>query len=157
MNAVCGLAPDAAVNKGGGDMLAGCLVLLLYPTVSDIRIRKFYIEPIAAIAVIFAGIGLISRQVAIVDIMLGCLPGIAALGISRITKESIGAGDAVVITGLGSIVGWESVCHICLLGLVLCGITGLVLIVFGKADRKTTLPFIPFLTIAVLALWIING
>ncbi len=138
-------------------MMAECLFLLLYPAISDIRIRKFYIEPVIVIALLFAGAGLVFRQVTIADMLFGSLPGLAALGISRITQEALGIGDAVVITGLGIIAGWEKACYICLVGLVLCGITGLVLIIFKKANRKTALPFIPFLMISVLFVWILNG
>lgn len=137
--------------------MAECLVLLLYPAIADIRIRKFHIEPVIATALFFAGTGLIFGQITIADILLGSLPGLAALGISRMTKEALGIGDAVVITALGIISGWKSTCYICLVGLILCAISGLLLIIFKKADRKTALPFIPFLMISVLIVWMLNG
>lgn len=135
-------------------MNTGCLLLLLYPSIADIRFKKFYVTPILVIAVLFAGVRLYQGKGTVIDILLGCLPGMMIWILCLLTKEAIGTGDAAVITGLGMIAGWKDAGIICFMGLMICGILGLVLIACGKADRKTELPFIPFLLIAFFVLWL---
>lgn len=65
--------------------------------------------------------------------------------VSYITKGSLGMGDALVIGIIGLILGYKMALAVLLYALVLCGISGLVLMVFGKVSRKTKLPMIPFM------------
>ena len=136
--------------------MAECLILLIYPEIADIRSRKFYVEPVAVITAILAVIRFIRQPYTGMDLLLGCIPGFITLVICLITGEAIGKGDAAVITGLGMIAGWEDTCVICMIGLLLCGMLGLLLIILKKSDRKTGLPFIPFLMMGVLIVWCIR-
>ena len=132
----------------------GCLVMLLYPAVSDIRCRKFYIEPVIAVCILFILIRAAGEPLTILDAGTGCLPGIFFWGVSRVTKGAVGFGDVIVITCLGMLTGWERVSIICLIALSMAGAVGLGMFILGKANRKTTLPFVPFLLTAYLVEWL---
>lgn len=133
-------------------MNTGCLFLLLYPAIADIRYRKFYIEPVIVIGVLFTVIRVIGKPSSIINAGLGCLPGISFWGVSKLTKGAVGFGDVVVIICMGMLIGWEYTSIICMTALMMTGFIGLVLLILGKADRKTALPFVPFLLIAFLFL-----
>ncbi|GMQ64490.1 prepilin peptidase [Vallitalea maricola] len=80
--------------------------------------------------------------------------GIIAL-ISVLTKGAIGIGDALVIGTIGLILGYKMAIAVLLYSLVLSGLIGLGLMVFGKVTRKTKLPMVPFMLCAFLIIIIL--
>ncbi len=134
------------------------LLVLLYPTIGDIKRKKFYIEPIgvSVLCIVLVRVAKGNSEVAelLMNCLLGSVPGIFTGCVSRLTKEAIGLGDAAVITGLGIVVGWENVCIVCMMGLVLTAVVGVVMVLCNRANRKTKLPFVPFLTVAYVFLWV---
>ena len=71
-------------------------------------------------------------------------PGCFLLGLAVLTEEQVGKGDGWVLLALGMWFPAGVVERMLLTGMCLCGIAGLLL-------KKKELPFIPFLTAAVLA------
>ncbi len=135
-------------------MNLGCLILLLYPAIADLRYRKFYIEPVIGTGVLVTVFRLAGDSYSLFSVGLGCLPGIFLWGVSKLTKGAVGFGDVIVVTCLGMIAGWEYVSTVCLLALWMAGLLGLVMLIMGRAGRKTALPFVPFLLAACLMLQI---
>lgn len=80
--------------------------------------------------------------------------GIIAL-ISVLTKGAIGIGDALVIGTIGLILGYKMALAVLLYSLVLSGLIGLELMAFGKVNRKTKLPMVPFMLCAFLIIIIL--
>ena len=71
-------------------------------------------------------------------------PGCVLLGVAVLTGEQIGKGDGWVLLALGMWFPAGTVERILLAGMCLCGAAGLLL-------KTKELPFVPFLTVAVLA------
>ena len=80
----------------------------------------------------------------------GSLIGFIIMGISILTKGGIGLGDGGLLCVMGLYVGFYKNLEIFLLALLMASICGIVLLLIKKADRKTELPFVPFLTIAYI-------
>jgi len=76
--------------------------------------------------------------------------GVAFLGISKITKEAIGYGDSLLILGLGILLGFWQIMAVLVVAFSLTAISSMVLLVLKKMNRRTTLPFIPFLALGFL-------
>lgn len=70
--------------------------------------------------------------------------------LAKYSKQAIGYGDAVAIPLLCLLSGFQTAGVIILMALVLVGTVGLVLLISRKANRKTEVPFIPFLAAAYL-------
>ncbi len=70
--------------------------------------------------------------------------------LAKYSKQAIGYGDAVAIPLLCLLGGFQTAGVIILMALVLVGTVGLVLLISRKANRKTEVPFIPFLAAAYL-------
>ena len=85
---------------------------------------------------------------------LNPLVAVALAGIfyllAKYSKQAIGYGDAVAIPLLCLLGGFQTAGVIILMALVLVGTVGLVLLISRKANRKTEVPFIPFLAAAYL-------
>ena len=86
--------------------------------------------------------------------MLECIGGIliggAFLGISKVTRGQIGIGDGLIlcVTGLG--LGIAKGMEMLLYGLLLAALFSAILLVRKVANRKMTIPFIPFLFVGYL-------
>lgn len=80
----------------------------------------------------------------------GAVLGILMLGISQVTKESIGKADCILILFIGVMEGY--LCCICSLcyATFLCCIFCIILLGFKVMTRKQRIPFIPFLWIGFL-------
>lgn len=85
----------------------------------------------------------------------GILVGICLLGVSKITGEALGYGDGVAVAVTGSYLGfWENV-ELLFGALLLAALISAVLLLTGRAGRKTRLPFVPFLfTAHVMLTWL---
>lgn len=68
----------------------------------------------------------------------------------RYSKEAIGYGDAAVISLLCLLGGYQTAGVIVLLGLMILGLSGMILIIFRVANRKTEVPFLPFLALSYI-------
>lgn len=75
----------------------------------------------------------------------GALVGILMLGVSQVTKESIGKADCILILFIGLMEGY--LCCICSLcyATFLCCILCIALLGFRIMTKKQRIPFIPFL------------
>jgi len=128
------------------------LVSVLCPmTVKDYRTKKVN----SYLCLLFTFASLVIRVYVVkesdVILLLDLLPGIILYLIALLTKESIGKGDAIVLMFIGSVSGFNLELEALFISLILSGVLSLILLVLKKATRKTELPFVPFLSIGVLA------
>lgn len=80
----------------------------------------------------------------------GVAVGLLFFGISKVTKEAVGYGDSWLVTILGMYLGGRRLLEVVLAATVLAGIFSLIFCVFRGWDRKRSIPFVPFLTVAYL-------
>ena len=87
----------------------------------------------------------------------GVIPGILLLGLARITEQSIGYGDGIVLAEIGCMTG-AGICIIILAGaLALAGFFSMGMLVIKKVDKKYKIPFIPFLTTVYIIVICLQG
>lgn len=85
------------------------------------------------------------------NVLLGVvLLGGGLAGLSTLTKGQIGMGDAKIFAILAVYFGGKSAFMILMYSLVVSALVGLVMIAFRKANRKTEIPFVPFILIGVI-------
>ncbi len=132
-----------------------CVGFLCYLSVLDIQRRRLPVWLLATGAGAAAGFVVYRMFWGIGPLMLslaGAAVGVAFLGLSKVTDESFGYGDSIVIVGLGLYLGlWKLLCV--LMGAFgLSAIFSMVMMKTQNFQRKTTLPFIPFLGAAYIIL-----
>ena len=88
--------------------------------------------------------------------LVSALVTLLVLGIlSRLSKGGFGEGDAYVMALIALFYGGFYIVILGMMALVLSGVVSMICLVFGKADRKTLLPFVPFLAVGHLFLvWV---
>lgn len=84
-------------------------------------------------------------------LLLDMVPGFILTLAAFITKEKIGFGDSVAMIFIGSVVGYKAALIVLLVSLFLSGILSTVLLIIKKVKKDTEIPFVPFLSLGVLA------
>lgn len=127
------------------------LVLLLCG-IQDIYKKKIQIW-ILALGIVLIVICLpFCHSISLLDRLCGFAIGAAVLLISKVTNGKIGMGDGVLlcITGLG--LGFWSNLELFGVALLIAALLSIFLLTFRLADRKKSIPFVPFLFIAYVFL-----
>lgn len=75
------------------------------------------------------------------------LPGAVCLLLGWLTRESIGYGDGLVLLCMGGFMEAAQLIHTCIMAITLAGVAAILLLVVWHKQRKTELPFIPFLLV----------
>ena len=92
-----------------------------------------------------------SLWIALGNVLLGFLAGglflfaAAMMGRLILKKETMGGGDIKLMAGVGACLHWERVLLADILAFFIAAFVGLILILCKKIDRKTYIPFAPFL------------
>lgn len=80
------------------------------------------------------------------EMCLGIGTGFILLGISVLSREQIGVGDGIISILLGASYGLNNITILCVAS-ILASVYGLFLLIRKKADKKTTMPFVPAITL----------
>lgn len=121
---------------------------LIICSVSDIRTRKISTVFLVGMSVVTVLFCLVSKDRSIVDMAGGIGIGAGFWLLSKYTKEAVGYGDSWIILLLGGYMGGRRTVELLMIAFFLAGISALVGIQFRKWNRKSTIPFVPFLTAA---------
>lgn len=131
------------LNVQWSDILIG--IIILVAMIEDIKYKSINI---LVIALFYSAVVLkimFSSKVELTDVVIGIVVGIGMVLVSIISKQSVGLADSIIILGLG--VSYGGVRAVCILTSALCAVllVAVVLLLFKKVNKKTTIPFIPFI------------
>lgn len=118
-------------------------------TYFDLRFKK--IPTACFVLFAFTGIAYVIRtgDYANVSRYMGVLAGLVFLCLSILSKEAIGKGDALLFMILGWFLGIYQTMFLLFAAFSLCALASVLLLVLGKGNFKTTIPFLPFLYVAL--------
>ena len=131
-------------------------ILLLILSVKDIRKRE-----VPTWLVVSGGILAVLCKVleqAVNDIpgmLVGAAIGTLFLLVSRITREALGYGDSMLIVGLGLYLGLWKMLYLLVIAFFSAAVFSMAGIIIKRFTRKTTIPFIPFLAVGYLGVWVL--
>jgi len=108
------------------------------------------------LVIIFGVCGLIwnmgYRQITIGSLVCGAGIGMGMLAVSKITRDSLGFGDGLILIVTGIYLGFWKNIEMLLAGLIFSAIVSIYLLVFKKVQKKKKIPFIPFLFLAYICM-----
>lgn len=128
----------------------GIFVFLILCSLQDIREKRLPVKMLVLSGGLFFLVSLVSGELFKEGRLLALMPGMVALVLAFLTREQIGYGDGVCLVVLGLLVSAERLIGAIAGGLFLISACSILLLVRKKANRKTTLPFMPFLTVGML-------
>lgn len=133
------------------------IIFLALCSIQDIREKKLSLKLLIVSGILFFVMSFMFERMSTRERVCNMLPGIFALVIAFLTREQIGYGDAACLIIMGNIVSGKRLLGAVMGGMILFSIVGAVLMIRKKADRKTTMPFLPFLTAGMLWQIMITG
>ncbi len=123
---------------------------LLFLSVTDIRKRKLRLGILLAGFPIVTAVRLISRDIPAAILLAGAAVGITFLIISKATEEAFGYGDSILIMILGILLGFWSVLCLLVAAFFMAAVFSGIMLVKKRFTRKSSMPFVPFLTAAYI-------
>ena len=118
--------------------------------VLDVRYRRVSRRMAAGYLVLVTAGHLFFREAGAAFFLTGILPGVFCFAVSWITREGLGYGDSLMVLLCGLSLGFSRAAVLILAAFFLTALLAALLLSLKKADRKTQLPFLPFLFLADL-------
>lgn len=128
-------------------------LVILLAIISFIDLKKQVIpDKLALACFLLSAVSLLfSDDTTTLSGILGCaLCGGILLMLSFVTKDGIGLGDAKLFAAVGLGLGAARAVNALMISAVLSGMFGLILMLINVRNRKKTIPFAPFILLAVL-------
>ncbi len=110
----------------------------------DIKKKKIPVRPVLFLGVVLL-ILRVWEGVTVGEFVCGLLPGTLLLLVAWVTKEKLGAGDGILVFCLGMGYGIEFMMTMTGAAFAVAAVASMILMVAKKANRRTELPFLPFL------------
>ena len=126
------------------------LIYMIILAVMDIKRRQVHL------GFLLSGI-ICERTVSTGEIIAGILAGAFFLLISKLTKESFGYGDSILIVIMGAFLGFWSLMSVLFMAFFMAGLFSVIMLLKTKFHKKSKFPFIPFLMAAYAGGIILNG
>ncbi|MCL2717868.1 MAG: prepilin peptidase [Lachnospiraceae bacterium] len=123
-------------------------VFLALCTYFDIKSKWIPLKLIVLFGLVIIGICFKSGDSANWEILIRIMPGIFLLLIAFVTNQAIGYGDGIVILLIGLATDIHLVITFILIAFLLSAMVSIFILISGKGNRQTRLPFMPFLLIA---------
>ena len=125
--------------------------VLIPSLVRDIRAKRIngYICLAGILAALFVRERLLGEES--LALMIGLLPGLILYAIAFLSGERIGKGDALTLMFIGAVSGIETVLPAMFVSFAAAAVLSAVLLSFKKVRKDTKLPFLPFLSLGVIA------
>lgn len=132
-------------------------VYLLILTVMDIRTKRLHLGillsgfPLAVVGRIAAG------NIPAALVIAGGASGALFVIVSRVTEEAFGYGDSILITITGVFLGIWNLLSMLVTAFFLAAVFSGIMLSRKRYTRKSSFPFVPFLTAAYLGGVLIGG
>ena len=129
------------------------LICLIIMSIQDIKEKKVSAIYLIIVSVLAAGnviYVLITAETDIYHWLPGIMPGLIICGIKVVARGAIGLADCVIVLLLGAFLEISELIVALLIMMIVMTIVSLFAVVVKKADKKTTIPMIPFITAGVI-------
>lgn len=132
-------------------------LFLFISAVLDIKRRRISLLLVFLFAIIWIVSAFRDDPQAFITGVVGMIPGIILAGVSILSGEKIGMGDAITVTLCGVYLGLYPILMILMISFIFTTIVGVILILLHRAKRDSSLPFVPFLAIAYAVIMSLGG
>lgn len=130
--------------------------MLVLCAAQDMYKKKLLVWPLVLFALLVILCSGFSNSISILDRLGGLILGLGVVLLSLVTGGKIGLGDGIIlaITGIG--LGLWANLELFAIALFLAAIVSILLLILRLANRKKSIPFVPFLLVSYLFLIVIR-
>ena len=120
-------------------------IVLVIEAVKDFRKKEVNIPVLgilvaAAIVMIF-----LEKDISVLNAIIGLAEGLLLILVSVMTKGQIGMGDGLLLAACGLMLGGKDNMVMFFFACLSSAIVSVLIMIIKKADKKTTIPFVPFM------------
>ena len=126
-------------------------------SVEDIRRKQVGITAICLAGILGLVYHMFFQRITLPNLLAGAGLGVLVYATAVLSGEKIGKGDALILIVTGIYLGFWRNLILFWLATVLAGLGGMSAIVFLHKKKTDTLPFVPYLSIAVVLLLLIEA
>ena len=121
------------------------LIVLIIEAVTDFKKKEVnIIFPIllaaAAVVMLF-----FSKDISLINAIIGIAEGLLLILISVLTKGQIGLGDGILLAACGLMLGGRDNLIMFFFACLSSAVVSALIMIIKKADKKTKIPFVPFM------------
>ena len=114
--------------------------------IMDIKWKKLSLSVLLSGFIILAAGLLCGRDIHMIVLAAGAGVGIVFLVVSRVTDESLGYGDSILILIMGGFLGFWNILSLLVAAFSIAALFSIFMLVRKKFHKKSAFPFVPFLT-----------
>lgn len=125
-------------------------LILVLCSIRDLKKRQICFLPVI-IGIVYGMLcELWLQNTDVYAVFLRCIPGICLAALAILSEGKIGFGDGLIVFMAGLYLPLFELLECIFFAFLLCTLFGGILILMGKGDRKTELPFVPFLLVVAI-------
>lgn len=133
-----------------GFALTSLLIIIAYIDIDTMMINDRFNLSIFALGALALFLGLNTFNQTVIGALIVSLP----LGVLSLTTGAMGFGDVKLMFAAGFLLGFPNIIVAFTLAIIIGGIYGTLLLLNKQANRKTALPFGPFLCIGIFVTYL---
>ena len=126
------------------------LAFLGLNTVSDIKTKKILVWSAWVFGIFGFVYGFVGNGLSLLQGLMALLPGIIFIAISKITKESMGYGDGIIVLVMGVYISLQKIVGSLMIALIFAAVWSGILLVFFRKKKHDEFPFVPFVLLGYL-------
>lgn len=137
---------DSILQWGKEILLIAVLVGL---SAQDMKKKKISLIPVIGMFMI----GIITvcmEKYRLTGLLFALMPGVFMLVFAKLSNEQVGYGDGLILLALGLLLNEAQLYFTLMVAMILVFCVSVVMLLTKKGTKKTTLPFVPFLTLSCL-------
>ena len=125
--------------------------VLIPCTIKDIRTKRIngYICAVGMMVAFFVREIVLEEES--LNLLIDLIPGTVVYALAIFSNEKIGKGDAIALLFIGAVAGKNTVLMSLFVSFSIAALLSAVLLVLKKVRKDTKIPFIPFLSVGVIA------
>ena len=132
-------------------------VYMIVLMLMDIKWKKLSLAALMSGFIILTAGFLCGRNIHVMLLAAGAGVGIVFLVVSRVTDESLGYGDSILILIMGGFLGFWNILSLLVAAFSIAALFSIFMLVRKKFHKKSAFPFVPFLTAAYIGGMIIGA
>lgn len=135
---------------------AGIIIMLAVGSVWDIRDRQIPVKLLIIDVIAGVILTVMNRKINWSDewylYVVGILIGIGILLAGYFCNGCIGTADGIMLAVIGGVSGYQETLLLLMNAVMAAGVCSIILIVLKRGNRKTAIPFFPFMLLGYLLL-----
>ena len=120
-------------------------IVLVIEALMDFRKKEVNIPVLGILVVAAMVMFFLGKDISVSNAIIGLAEGLLLILVSVMTKGQIGIGDGILLAACGLMLGGKDNMVMFFFACLSSAIVSVLIMIIKKADKKTTIPFVPFM------------